>query len=247
MTKDDYRHIKKVTDSFGLPICAVGSPLFKIPFVDNEEGIKQHIEAFERLCEAMHLWGTNLIRGFSFLYFEGCAGRFAEIAEVYQKIIRIAEREKVFVLIEAEPAVTANNIEKQIEFIKMVDSPHVQGLFDPGNEICDVTAPPPYPDGYEKLKPHIRHVHLKDIMRAPGAFVPAMLGEGDVDFHGIFAALKSDGYDGYVSLETHYRIAVVLDEHTLVHPQGAAFSQGGYEASVAYLDKLRDEYRWMEA
>jgi sugar phosphate isomerase/epimerase len=111
----------------------------------------------------------------------------------------------------------------------------------------DLGAPPPYPDGYDKLKPYIRHVHLKDIKRMPGAFAPAMLGEGDVDFRGIFAALRRDGYDGYVSLETHYRVTAALDEHTLVFPQGQAFSQGGYEASAAYLDKLRDEYHWMEA
>ena len=246
MTKEDYKEIKNIADSFGLGICAVSSPLFKIPFADNKNEIKQHIESFKQLCEAMHMWGTNLARGFPFLNFENSEKHFGEIAQIYQDVIKVAEREKVFILIEAEPAVTTNRIKRQVEFLELLGSDHVQGLFDPGNEVSDFDAPPPFPEGYNLLKPYIRHVHVKDIKRTPGAFTSAMLGEGDVDFHGIFAALKSDGYTGYVSVETHYRISAALDEHTLVFPQGQAFSEGGFEASVAYLDKLRDEYNWME-
>ena len=137
------------------------------------------------------------------------------------------------------------NIAELVKFLKMVDRASVQAVYDPGNELADVTAPPPYPDGYRILRPWIRHVHVKDIKRG-SEMTPAPLGEGDVDFHGIFDALRRDEYNGWVSLETHYRVIRMSDED-LVRPQGSSFSKGGYEASRLYLDRLRDVYRWMEA
>ena len=37
-----------------------------------------------------------------------------------------------------------------------------------------------------------------------------------------------------------------LSDEDLVRPQGSSFSEGGYEASRLYLDRLRDVYHWME-
>ena len=35
-----------------------------------------------------------------------------------------------------------------------------------------------------------------------------------------------------------------FSESELARPQGSSFSDGGYEATSAYLDILRDEYAW---
>ena len=147
-------------------------------------------------------------------------------------------------LLESEPSVNSVNIALLVDFLKKVNRKSVQAVYDPGNEVADVNAPWPYPTGYELLKPHLRHVHVKDLKRGT-EMTPVPLGDGDVDFHGIFAALKRDNYDGWVSLETHYRIKRMSDED-LVRPQGSSFSEGGYEASRLYLDRLRDVYHWME-
>ena len=52
-------------------------------------------------------------------------------------------------------------------------------------------------------KKHIKHVHLKDAVGIPemGKFLFPMLGEGRVDWRGMFAALAEIGYEGYLSVE----------------------------------------------
>lgn len=67
----------------------------------------------------------------------------------------------------------------------------------------------------------IGHVHLKDVRLDPLQFVP--LGEGELDFTGILAAISDAGYDGWLIVE--------LDGYD-GDPRVAA------EISKTYLDKL---------
>ena len=52
-------------------------------------------------------------------------------------------------------------------------------------------------------KKTIKHVHLKDAIgvQKQGLFLFPFLGEGRVDWNGMFAALREIGYDGYLSVE----------------------------------------------
>ena len=51
----------------------------------------------------------------------------------------------------------------------------------------------------EKHAGRLAHVHLKDYKYATGAFLP--LGQGDIDFGGVIAAVKSAGYDSWLMVE----------------------------------------------
>ena len=51
----------------------------------------------------------------------------------------------------------------------------------------------------EKHADRLGHVHLKDFKYATGAFLP--LGQGDIDFVGVIAAVKSSGYDSWLMVE----------------------------------------------
>lgn len=50
----------------------------------------------------------------------------------------------------------------------------------------------------------VRHVHFKDAMRDPGGEAQFVL-QGEIDWAGQIQALADDGYDGYISVETHLR------------------------------------------
>jgi inosose dehydratase len=71
-----------------------------------------------------------------------------------------------------------------------------------------------YPD-------RIKHVHLKDLHKETGEFLP--LGEGDLDFADIVRAVRESGYDSWLMVE--------LDSYS-GDPRDAAL------LSKAYLDKL---------
>lgn len=250
MNKEDYRYVRSVCDDAGLQICAVGAPFFKCD-IDSREEYEAHLEGLKRCAEAAHVWGTKLIRGFTFWKVPDPASRFEEIAEKYQRAIRIAEESDVNIVIESEPSVNTENMGMLYDFLQLLSSDRVAALYDAGNEATDPNCPAPYPFGYEKLKPYIRHIHLKDTLSSRtngGWYEPAMIGEGSVDYHGLIERLKKDGYSGWVSVETHYRIKrAAFTDQELARPGGSAFSDGGYEATEAYFKALRDTFKWQEA
>lgn len=58
----------------------------------------------------------------------------------------------------------------------------------------------PLMDAYEKLRPHIRLVHIKNV-QAPGAHVSTPWDDGCLDLKPFVQALRRNGYSGYISLE----------------------------------------------
>jgi sugar phosphate isomerase/epimerase len=65
------------------------------------------------------------------------------------------------------------------------------------------------------------------------------IGEGGyIDFPGQFKALQDMGYEGACSLETHWRPASELSTELMNKPGGAAFSEGGEEASRICLENI---------
>ena len=51
----------------------------------------------------------------------------------------------------------------------------------------------------ERHAGRLAHVHLKDYKYATGDFLP--LGQGDIDFPGVIAAVRSAGYDSWLTVE----------------------------------------------
>jgi sugar phosphate isomerase/epimerase len=79
-----------------------------------------------------------------------------------------------------------------------VDNPNLRAVFDPANFIqCGQS---PYPEAYNALRPWLRYVHVKDAQE-DGQVVPA--GEGVARWPEILRQLRTEGYDGFFSLEPH--------------------------------------------
>ncbi len=107
-------------------------------------------------------------------------------------------------LLENEPAFWADCPDAALAVIEGVASPSFRVNWDPCNSLgCSCGAP--YPDGYELLKHHVGHLHVKDARLLPdGSVEYVVLGTGDLDWVGQFAALMADGYEGYCVLEPHF-------------------------------------------
>jgi sugar phosphate isomerase/epimerase len=88
--------------------------------------------------------------------------------------------------------------------LAMVDHAALQAIWDPANAL--VAGETPFPDGYRLLPVHrIIHVHAKDCGVSDHAPAWGPLGEMGVDWIGQLDALLSDGYRGWISLETHWK------------------------------------------
>ena len=63
---------------------------------------------------------------------------------------------------------------------------------------------------YDVMKPHIRHIHVKDLRDSDNALV--LPGQGNIPIKPIVDALLSDGYLGYFSLEWEKKWHPELDD-----------------------------------
>lgn len=241
LEREDVEQIGRTASTRGLEICAIAPPLFKCE-IEDQQARAEHISGIRRCMEAADRLGARLVRGFTFWSRGHEDTDLARVAEAYEPVLRLADQYGVDVAVESEPSVIVSDILRLDQFIRLLDHPRVGALYDPGNEMTEKNPYPPYPDGYERLRGRIRHVHVKDMRRG---LIPSRLGEGDVDFHGLFPRLRADGYEGYVSVETHYREKKLSDE-LLALPAGEALSAGGLPATEGYLTALRDVYHWME-
>ncbi|MDR0495741.1 MAG: sugar phosphate isomerase/epimerase [Treponema sp.] len=233
-TGDDIRRMKTILSEKGLKVCAISSPFFKCKMEDAEE-IKTHLKGLEACVRLADELGAGFIRGFTF--WAGSDGFDpAAIASRFDDAVAILEKSGKTLVLESDPGVRAANGRMLSQVIEAVGSEKVRGLWDPGNDIWDPNGEIPYPDGYHYIKPWMAHVHMKDGVKKNGKAEGAPIGKGEVDWEGQLRALLADGYSGYISLETHYRLTQKISEELLAMPKGAAFSLGGYEATRESLD-----------
>jgi sugar phosphate isomerase/epimerase len=241
LDKNDISKIKTILSDTGLVACGISAPFFKCSIDDNKE-IDTHIEILKKSMELANQIGTKFVRGFTFWKNNGDFDTdLDKIVSKFEKPVELLKKENITLALEFDPSVYATNAKKLVKVIEKINSPFVKGLWDPGNDIYDPDGETPYPEGYEIIKKHMVHMHLKDAVRgSDGKATGVPIGEGQVDYAGHFKALKQDGYDGFVVLETHYRPKHDIDEKLMALPKGSAFSYMGYEATEECLIKWQE-------
>ena len=243
---NDVVQIKRIADDYGLRICGIASPFYKCTFGNIEEE-RQHFDILRRCIEVAHALETKLIRVFTFWQQPG-APPWEQIAEKFQKPIRLAEAEDVILGVENDPSTIGANARQVARFLSLINHPRVRAVWDLGNELWEGETRAAFPDGYETLKPWVVHIQLKDLRHtSTGKIAAVRFGTGEVDYLGQFRALKADGYKGYLSLETHWRVRREIPEDLLHRPKGSAFSFGGEEATRLCLQSLREMLSQLES
>ncbi|MGE5222979.1 MAG: sugar phosphate isomerase/epimerase family protein [Omnitrophica WOR_2 bacterium] len=120
------------------------------------------------------------------------------------KILRLAaERARAAgleLVLENEAGFWADTGERTASLVRAIGNPNLGINWDPGNAFF--AGDRPFPEGYASVKGLVRHVHFKDATCEPGG-QPQFVGQGQINWAGQVQALKTDGYDGYISIETH--------------------------------------------
>lgn len=229
LTDAQIEKILSTAAKYNLEISALCSSVLKC-----KQGQEDDAQLYAAIRVAKKL-GCNIIRLFS-CFADGAYDEQA-LVEKLRTYCQIAEQEGIILAMENEPSVNASTGEKLAKLLEKVGCANIGALWDPGNNLYGVSEPG-YPDGYEYIKDHIVHVHLKDAVRAEGETEGVALCKGQADFAGLFRALTKDGYRGYVTLETHYKKNASIDKELMLRPGGSAFSEGGYEATAECLENL---------
>lgn len=240
LTPRDIDQMKCALDGTGVQIVGIASPFLKCNIDDMKER-EEHLGILQACIKLAKAFDANLIRTFAFWRTDDVDQRWDEIVSAYDEPVKIAENEGIILGLENEASTSLATAKLTERFVREIDSPNVRVIWDPANEFyAEGWGETPYPDGYERLKSMMVHVHVKDSAknRETGNIECVAIGEGVIDWQSQLQALVDDGYDGYISLETHWRPARNLDEDLLNRPGGNTFSEAGAEASRICMENL---------
>ncbi|MFN2134466.1 MAG: sugar phosphate isomerase/epimerase family protein [Candidatus Promineifilaceae bacterium] len=145
--------------------------------------------------------GVQRIISFAFSRGGAPAGPAPEgLIDLLYKAAEQAGAASVDLLIEVEAGFWADTGVRTAAIVEAVNHPRLAINWDPGNayEAGDV----PFPEGYEAARQFVRNVHFKDVHRQEDGSYHYVV-DGDIDWEAQIAALRDDGYDGYITVETH--------------------------------------------
>ncbi len=198
--------IKKQLAAQGIGVAAIASPLGKVSI---DSPFDAHWQRFERAITLARIFETSFIRIFSFYPPSNSSSVGAspedwrdEVHRRLQAMTKRAQEANIILLHENEKGIYGDTIARCVDLLQEINSQYFRAAFDPANFIqCEQT---PYPEAYERLRPWLRYVHVKDA-RLDGSVVAA--GEGVARWSELLQRLREDGYDGFFSLEPHLAAA----------------------------------------
>lgn len=231
------REWKRQLDGEGLQVCNLAASFYKCAYEGTvPEG---ELEKLSRLCDAADILGCETIRGFAFFAPEEGNVPPERLAPLFEQPGRILRERGKRLLLEADPSVNTTNHTAVAALLALLDKEAFGAIYDPGNDIYDPLGEKPFPEGYGAIRSRLFHVHIKDAVLAEGSPLCVKPGTGLVDYKGLLEALFQDGYEGWLSLEPHYRKDSVLTEEQMRIPQGSDFSRGGREALAESAEALK--------
>jgi sugar phosphate isomerase/epimerase len=125
-----------------------------------------------------------------------------EVLEILSHAADRAAAAGIQLAVENEEGFWGDTGERTANLVRTIGHPALGVNWDPGNAFC--AGDEPFPAAYQAVRGLVRHVHFKDAQRgADGRAV--YVAEGEVDWKGQLRALAADGYEGYISVETHLR------------------------------------------
>lgn len=215
---DDVKRAKDLLAKYGLRVSVIDSPYFKtsLPGTSSkfDEGKKDPLQSdfsqqqavLERAIARARDFGTDKVRIFAFLRVADPKTVFDRVAQELDKTATMVKGENIRLVLENEFSCNVATGAESAAMLKAVASPVLGLNWDPGNAYA-AGETRPYPNGYASLdKKRIWHMHLKDAQDNPNGDEPAWrpIGGGKIDYLGQFRAALKDGYEGTMSLETHY-------------------------------------------
>jgi L-ribulose-5-phosphate 3-epimerase len=216
-TADDVKKAQDLLAKHGMKVSVLDSAYFKtlLPGTESKfaEGkpdplqsdFSQQNALLERAIARANDFGTDKVRIFAFLRVAEPKTVFDRVAKELERTAAIAQREGIRLVLENEFSCNVATGAEGAAMLSVVKSPALGLNWDPGNAYD--AGETPFPNGYETLdKKRMWHIHLKDAAPNPNGggtrWMP--IGSGKIDFVGQFRALIKNGYEGTMSLETHY-------------------------------------------
>jgi sugar phosphate isomerase/epimerase len=218
LSKEELKNAQQILKDKGFEVISIASPILKCvlpggPEIDSrfQHDIFASKHTFEdqpRLADQAfdiaEMMGAKIVRVFSYWRTvdpDQCFnGAIAALTWLSEK----AANRGLIIGLENEHACNLSTAAESARALQALPHPNLKLVWDPANALC--SGENPFPEGYAKLpKDRIIHVHLKDCHMEGHKPIWGPLGTRSVDWKGQIAALMADGYQGWLSLETHWQ------------------------------------------
>jgi L-ribulose-5-phosphate 3-epimerase len=182
-----------------LEVVAIASPLLKCRF--EEWGAQARLA--ERAFAIAKLAGAKMVRVFSGARVADPAKDFEMLVDLLQDLADRAGRHGLTIALENDRACNVATAQELAGVLAAIDHSNLQVVWDPASAY--ISGEKPFPSGYHMVDTtRIALVHAKDCTLEGHKPVWEPLGDGDIDWQGQIDALASDGYDGFIHLETYW-------------------------------------------
>lgn len=235
LTDSQLREVVAELGARGLEVAGFCPPALKVELPRTGPEIERARAVLVRAIAQARVLGTPRVRIFTF-YRQGDPDPVGAAAAA-RNVLDGVELDGVRLLVETGTRTNTPTMELVLRFLDAVGVPGLRVLWDPGNSVFSGMRADPFPAEYQLGKDLIEHIHVKDPAGTTGY---VRLGDGDLPWGDIVGTLRADGYRGWLSLETHWRIGRVLDQRQRDNPWGDDFSAGGYQASVECMRLLKE-------
>jgi L-ribulose-5-phosphate 3-epimerase len=206
LTDAQVADIRQIVSDHGMVVCSIGSPFGKCE-LDNAGEVAEHMDIVRRCSDTGLELGCSLVRGFAFWDRNQVPEKpWDAMLKAYEPVAGILEEKGTVLGLENEAACYVGAAQHTRRFLDMLQCERIKAVWDPANHVQDPQGRdvPSFPDGYALIKDDMIHVHMKDAAPSPDGGMPnVFLGMGVCHWEEQLKAFKDDGYDGFVSLETH--------------------------------------------
>ncbi len=218
LTDEEIDQALEIVNEHQLKVISIASPLLKCVLPDSPPvdsrfqqdvfaaayGFADQERLTERAFQIAERTGARIVRVFSYwrsVHPEVC---FDRIARALEQLAKQAARHGLIIGLENEHACNVATGAETALMMAWVVQPNLRIVWDPANAY--ISGETPYPKGYSQLPAaRVAHVHAKDCRVENHQPEWCALGEGGIDWSGQVRALRARGYDGWISLETHWQ------------------------------------------
>ena len=219
MSDKEIGELKTVADRHGRAFVCVASPVYKCVLPEGGDvderfqhdafqasyGFDDQPALLDRALEIAERLEAPFVRVFSFWRTVHPERNFDRIVEILQRGGETARKAGRLLGIENEPACHLGTGEEVGLAARELDPEAYGVVWDPANACaCGERA---FPDGFSQVPTgRICHVHAKDLTIEPQdeTLRWCNVGDGEVGWPAQLGALARSGYEGSVSLETHW-------------------------------------------
>jgi sugar phosphate isomerase/epimerase len=199
ITDTQKEQIKAAVANYGSDVVAFSPGLFIAAQATEEAAAAEMRDKLPRSIDMACELGSKIMIIFAFLRTEGVPESW--VIEKLARTVEVAKGSGLTLAIEPLPKGYCDSGQAMSRIIRAIGSDLLGVNWDAAN--VEASGFRAYPDEYRLIKDLVAHVHMKNYSSAAKRW--AVFDEGDVDLREQLGELKRDGYDGYISIETHTR------------------------------------------